>query len=404
MELEPDRFFHLTYCTNIHPGEGWDEVFANLQRYAPALKKRLSPNSPYGLGLRLSAAESEQLLHGERLKDFKAFLDEHGLYVAIINGFPYGSFHKQVVKEHVFAPDWQSDERVEYTLKLLEILRHLLPADLDGGISTLPLSYKQWIAEDADTAWEKITGNVVRVARALIALRQSKGRVVHLDIEPEPDGLIENSEEVVDFYHRWLLPVGGTLLAEELGVSLEEAKQYLLEHIRVCFDTCHFAVEYEDPRTALDRLSAAGIKIGRVQVSSALKVALPGAGDSKKQVAALLRSFAESTYLHQTIALGERKALRHYADLPEGLAEIEEVRDREWRIHFHVPLFTDDFGLLHATQDYIKQVFDELRRTRFTRHLEIETYTWDVLPHELKQDLLESIDREFRWVLKEFHA
>ncbi len=32
-------------------------------------------------------------------------------------------------------------------------------------------------------------------------------------------------------------------------------------------------------------------------------------------------------------------------------------------------------------------------------HLEIETYTWDVLPAELKASAVESIAREYEWAL-----
>src|SRR5262249_24866016 len=289
MKLEADEFFHLTYCTNIHAGDGWEEVFANIQQYGPALKKRLSPQAPFGLGLRISARESEQLLEGDRLRQFKDFLDREGLYVALINGFPYGSFHKQIIKEDVFAPDWREEERVDYTLRLIKILKELLPKGLDGGISTSPLSYKRWITDDG--AWERITKNLARVTDAMVRARRDEDCSIHLDIEPEPDGLIENSAEVTSFYQEWLLPMGASYLAGAMNVPYDEARQYLLDHLRICFDTCHFAVEYEDPLAALERFSKTGIKIGRVQISSALRVMLPGEGRSRKQLARQLEAF-----------------------------------------------------------------------------------------------------------------
>src|SRR4051812_29560806 len=129
MQLDQNGAFHLTYCTNIHPGDGWEAVFANLRTYAPALKRRLAPDAPFGLGLRLSARESEQVLDGDNLAALRAFLEEHGLYVALINGFPFGSFHKQAVKADVFAPDWRTEERVAYTLRLISILKDLFPPE-----------------------------------------------------------------------------------------------------------------------------------------------------------------------------------------------------------------------------------------------------------------------------------
>src|SRR5262249_35442995 len=167
-------------------------------------------------------------------------------------------------------------------------------------------------------------------------------------------------------------------------------------------DTCHFAVEYEDPVAAIERFSKAGIGIGRVQISSALKVMLPDESRSREQLARQLEAFAESTYLHQVIEQQDGGSVLHYPDLTDALLRLGESQARQWRIHFHVPLFAEQFGMFGATQQYIRTVFETLKETRFTRHMEIETYTWDVLPPELKQDLLESIEREYRWVFGEF--
>jgi hypothetical protein len=400
VQISNDGFFHLTYCTNIHPASGWDAVYANLQRYAPALKQRLSPAAPFGVGLRLSAREARELLAEGRLADFQAFLEREGLYVAILNGFPYGAFHGEPVKGRVYAPDWQDEARVRYTLDLIEILKALLPADLDGGISTSPLSYKPWMRTDDQSAWETVTRNIVRVAEALVRVKQGDGRLIHLDIEPEPDCVLENTDETVTFYERWLLPLGETMLAEALGIGVGEARAHLLDHVRVCFDCCHFAVEYEDPVAALDRLRRAGIQIGRVQLSSALDVALPSAPAEFAAVAERLRPFADATYLHQVV---ERRGASfcHYPDLDEALRRSADDDAKQWRIHFHVPLFTNEYEKLGSTQQYVRRVLETVRETRLTRHLEIETYTWDVLPAGLKMDLLDSIVREYEWVVQD---
>src|SRR5439155_3088431 len=232
MKLGADGFFHLTYCTNVHPADGWEAVLANLEEYGPALKQRLGPKAAFGLGLRLSSRDSCELLEGDRLPRFKELLDREGLYVAIINGFPYGPFHGEVIKSAVFAPDWREEARVQYTLRLLEILAELLPEDVDGGISTCPLSYKGWVDQCDDAAWESITDNLARVAAALVRVQQSRGQVIHLDIEPEPDGLVEHSHEVERFYRRWLLGFGAERLAALLGIDEAAAREHLLEHIR----------------------------------------------------------------------------------------------------------------------------------------------------------------------------
>lgn len=276
MRIGPEGFFHLTYCTKIHPGHGWEVLFGNLRRYASALKARLAPAKPFGLGLRLSAMESGELLAGERLKEFQDFLSAHDLYVFTLNGFPYGDLTGPAVKSQIFAPDWREPARVRYTLDLVEILRRLLPPEVEGGISTIPLSYKPWIAPGDQEAWARITRNLAQVAARLARIKATEGKLIHLDLEPEPDGLLERTGEVADFFRERLLDTGAPVLAEQLGITGGEARQCLLEHIRVCLDTCHLAVEYEDPAAALDTLAAAGIRVGKVQITAGLKVECPG--------------------------------------------------------------------------------------------------------------------------------
>ena len=397
MRLPSHRDVHLTYCTNIHPADGWEAVFSSLARYGPALKARFSPDEPFGLGLRLSARDARELLQGQRLDAFRKFLEEEGLYVALINGFPYGPFHGTAVKASVYAPDWREDARVDYTRDLITILGGILPPAVDGGISTAPLSYKPWLpAADAD-GWNVITRNVVRVAEMLVRLRDEHGTRIHLDIEPEPDCSIENTGETLEFFGTRLLPRGAPLLAAALGIGEDSAREQLLEHIRICFDCCHFAVEFEGAAEALDRIRGAGIKIGRIQLSSALDVSVPADAAQAQLVTERLRPFADTTYLHQVV---ERRngELRHYRDLPDALARGADRSARHWRIHFHVPLFTESYGQLGSTQGYVAEVLRHMLRSG-ARHLEIETYTWDVLPAALKLDLLDSIAREYEWVI-----
>jgi sugar phosphate isomerase/epimerase len=388
---------HLTYCTNIHAAEGWDAVFANLRRYATALKARLAPAAPFGIGLRLSAREARELLDGDRLTELKTFLDREGLYVAIINGFPYGPFHGTPVKANVYAPDWRDEARVEYTLDLVRILRALLPQGLDGGVSTAPLSYKAWMNNATPQDWVTMTRNVARIAEALVQLRRADGTFIHLDIEPEPDCVLENSDESIAFYQEHLFVEGARALAAALHIDEDEARAHLQDHIRLCFDCCHFAVEYEDPAVALQRLEAAGIRIGRVQLSSALEVRFPDDESAAAAMANELRPFADTTYLHQVVEQ-RGDALRHYADLGEALHRGDGNAGR-WRIHFHVPLFAGTYESFGSTQTYVSKVIDLALKDGFTRHLEIETYTWDVLPAGLKVELTDSIAREYDWVI-----
>ncbi len=402
MHVDRDRKLHLTYCTNIHSGDGWAAVFANLAQYAPPLKQRFAPDAPFGIGLRLSARDARELADGH-VDELRRFLEREGLYVALINGFPYGAFHGTVVKADVYAPDWRDPERVRYTLSLVDILRQVLPRGVDGGVSTAPLSYKAWLNGTDAAAWQAVTAHVARVAETLVRVRDQTGAVIHLDLEPEPDCSIENTDETLRFFEDWLLPHGAPLLAAATGSTVARAAQDLLDHVRVCFDCCHFAVEYEDPARALDRLAAAGIRIGRIQLSSAIRVRVPPAGERASTALARLRAFADPVYLHLVIERSDGAALRHFADLDEALGSASD-REREWRIHFHVPLFVREYEELGSTQDYVRSVLALAQRHNVTNHLEIETYTWDVLPAALKTGLGDSIAREYEWVLGVLHA
>jgi len=341
---------HLTYCTNIHPAVGWDAVLESLRAHAPALKARLSPDGPFGIGLRLSGAESSELLQGDRLARFREWLDGEGLYVFTINGFPHGTFHGEPVKADVHAPDWRSEERVAYTLRLVEILGTLLPDDVDGTISTNPLSYGRWLDDDGV---QTCTANVFRVADALQDTR------IALAIEPEADGALATIDDLI----RWW--------PDELD----------REHVTVCFDACHSAVAYEEPDAALDALDEAGIRVGKAQLSAALTVP----GDAHEE----LRAFADPIYLHQVTEAG---SLRTWPDLPEALSA---NGSEEWRVHFHVPIFIERYGALESTQEHLRRCIERVE----TAHLEIETYTWDVLPADLKVSSVDSIAREYEWVL-----
>ena len=391
---------HLTYCTNIHPGEHWNDVFDSLNTYTLALKKKLSPDAPFGVGLRLSNEASKEILDGNQLAHFKDWLEQEGLYVFTFNGFPYGGFHRQKVKDVVHQPDWTTRERVEYTQRLFDILAYLLPEGVDGGISTSPISYRHWFShepEGLEKAWEKGCLHVAEIAAYLHKLKQEKGIDLHLDIEPEPDGFLENTAEVVEFYEKRLIPIGGAYLQEKLGVSASEAARILYQHIQICYDVCHFAVVYEAPAHTFDVWEKAGIKIGKVQISAALQAEFAADPTERTSMVEAFEALNESTYLHQVVAKQRDDSLLHFNDLPDALSHIRDPQTVEWRTHFHVPVFVNTYGLLTSTQESIVDVLTQ--HIPDTAHWEVETYTWEVLPEEIRFGLGESIERELQWVL-----
>lgn len=380
---------HLTYCTNIHAGETWADHFIALQNNFPQIKKALSPNQLMGIGLRLSNIASIDLQDETKLNQFKQWLTKNEAYVFTMNGFPYGGFHNTVVKDQVHTPDWTTNDRLNYTLRLFSILAKLLPKCMDGGISTSPLSYKPWFANaiDRKAATAIATKNIIKVAEELHRIKQTTGALLHLDIEPEPDGFLESGREFIDWFENDLLKTGTTL-------SEEEIKQ----HINLCYDVCHFAIGYEPHAEIIKELAGKNIKVGKIQISAALKAPMP-APVKRQPITNAISKYNEPTYLHQVIAKCADGSLIRYPDLPQALADGANPDVIEWRAHFHIPIFAEDLGLIRSTQTDIIEVLNIQKNSPFTNHLEVETYTWEVLPDALKAPLDESITRELEWVV-----
>ena len=375
--MELHHGLHLAYCTNIHRGETWAETLQALKIYTLAVRERVSPHAPFAIGLRLSQAAAQTLSDRAVRHDFRQWLEKNNCYVFTINGFPYGQFHGTRVKEAVYAPDWTTPERIAYTNQLFDLLAELVPAGVAGSVSTLPGSFKAFIHRPEQL--QAIRDNLWRCLDHLSQLSRRTGRELHLGLEPEPLCLLENSRETVEFFAQMRQDrPQDDRLAEFLGVN---------------YDTCHLAVEYEEPRTALGRLREAGVKISKIHLSSALKTAPAAAAR-----AALLK-FADEIYLHQVVARDQAGQLTFFRDLPEALADAAGAA--EWRIHFHVPLHAPAARPFENTNDHLLGTLDVLAENPgLCQHLEMETYTWEVLPPELKsRSVVDQLAAEYAWTL-----
>jgi hypothetical protein len=381
----------LTYCLNVHPGETWPENFATLRSTVLAVRDLVSPGKPFGLGLRLSAAAAATLDDPARLDELIGFLHSQNLYVFTVNAFPFGRFHGGPVKENVYAPDWRSPQRRDYTNQVATILATLIPAGNTGSISTVPCSWKPWIHSPADL--DPILDHLTDCVAHCAAIAERQGRDILLALEPEPGCLLETTPETVDFFNSHLFTRGAAILAAKLPSPEPSAQALIRHHLGVCLDTCHAALQFENPAESLCQYESAGIRVPKIQISSALRTnASPDALEA-------LRPFAEPVYLHQVKARTLTGEMLSWTDLTQALDALPATRAEEVRIHFHVPLHFTQSGPLNSTASLLTPEFlTNIRRDPLT-HLEIETYTWDVLPPNLRSTSVEkSIAAEFDWL------
>lgn len=347
---------HLAYCTNVHPAETLDGVLAQLGAYAEPVRHRLGLDR-LGIGLWLAEDAARTLDTDPRaLRALRAELARRGLEVVTLNGFPYRGFGAEEVKYRVYQPDWADPERLRYTLALARILTALLPDDAaEGTISTLPLAWRT--AYDAPRA-ARAGAALAELAGRLDDLAEASGRSVRVALEPEPGCAVETTADAI-----------GPLTA--LGH----------DRVGICVDTCHLATSFEEPHTALAALEAAGVPVVKAQLSAALHAEHPG----RPEVRAALSAFDEPRFLHQTRARGEA-GLLGTDDLGPALADGALPDTTPWRAHFHVPLHTPPEAPLTSTLPVLKESLAALvgAERPLTRHLEVETYTWQALPPALR--------------------
>ncbi|MGW2766640.1 metabolite traffic protein EboE [Streptomyces sp. NPDC001275] len=347
---------HLAYCTNVHPAETLDGVVAQLRDHCEPVRRRLGRDR-LGIGLWLARDAARTLdTDPSALRALRAELDRHGLEVVTLNGFPYQGFGAEEVKYRVYKPDWADAERLDHTTALARILAGLLPDDVgEGSVSTLPLA---WRTAYDDTRAERARTALRILAERLDALQELTDRSIRVGLEPEPGCVIETTHDAI-------APL--TAIAHD--------------RIGICVDTCHLATSFEDPHTALDALTTAGVPIVKSQLSAALHAEHPHLPDVREALAA----FDEPRFLHQTRTV-TAAGLRGTDDLGEALGGDVLPDAAPWRAHFHVPLHAAPAEPLTSTLPVLKTALTRLvgGPRPLTRHLEVETYTWQALPSELR--------------------
>lgn len=374
----------ISYCTNVHAGRTIAEVDAGLDQYT--VNVRDACGQPLAAGLWLARSVVTELLESEQvLLGFRDRLRERELECYTLNTFPFGDFHSERVKENVYLPDWTTDERRAYTLDCATVLSALLPDNVDGTMSTVPLGGR--MNHRGPDFHRECYAQLIETARGLKQLHSGTGRMVRLAIEPEPCCEISSIPELA-------VPIFRQL--REYAAD-QDALDVVMEHIGLCFDVCHQAVEFENIPDSIQLLVDNDIRIHKLHISNAIE--LPDPANNKEGREALVR-FVEPRYLHQVYAKEVDGEILNRIDLDEadvlrGEGDYTKFdRAEAWRIHFHVPVNADTMGPLKTTRTELKQAIDSVADLDYAPHLEIETYTWEVLPDGKSVDLVTGLCQE----------
>ena len=375
----------IGYCSNVHAGESWEQTLQNLREHPAKVRALLHAPQEFNLGLWISAKAAETANQNNEIEIFREILKQNEFKIHSLNAFPFGHFHQEIVKQDVYQPTWQSEARFDYLKNLLHILKNSQSCASEVSVSTLPLGFHSELKDPnfiSDCAFQ-----LSKAAERLTQFESETGIRVHLSIEPEPHCALEKSADVLDFYK--------TLL------STSQVPEYiLLDKLRVCYDTCHAAIQFEKPHTILESYQKLGIQVGKVQISSALS--LDFSKQSKSDLLNSLKPFLkDQKYLHQVVGFEQDQRIA-FEDLPQAYAYWKETNPRgEYRIHFHVPVNLKEYEFLTTTQNHILDLFKENQKNKVTDIWEVETYTWDVLPENLRtQPLDQLIADEVNWSQK----
>lgn len=370
----------LSYCTNVHPGLTVREVKSGLQENTVAVRGRVGE---LAAGLWLARPVATELLDTQDSLDrFSEWLNESGLTCYTLNTFPFGNFHDARVKENVYLPDWTRDDRSDFTLDSARILAKLMPDDgTEGSLSTVPLGFKPF--DYPESFADECAGRLIKLAQSLKRVEEETGRKIRLAIEPEPYCIIETTQETIQFFRRL------RELAADAG-----ALDVVTEYLGVCYDVCHQAVEFEDVADSINQLVTERIRINKVHITCAIRLENPADNEEARQA---LARYVEPRYLHQTMARGADGTIHRQVDLTEdaALSPLESFATAdEWRVHFHVPVNAESLGPLQTTRGDLKKALAAVRNLDYAPHLEVETYTWEVLPDGPQTSLVDGLTAE----------
>ncbi len=385
---------HLTYSTLVHQTDNWEQLWKSVNTDLPKVKARVAPGQKFGVCLRTSAPSAELLsTEPSRVADLKTFFADNDLYLYTANAFVYGVFKKQVIKEDVYEPDWATPERRDYTKKVANLLAALAPEGINPSIQSAPLGFKPKVT--GDDVVDAYTSNVIDVVAHLVELQKKTGKIVTLGLEPEPRCYLETTDETIQYFKTHLFaPKTAERLADKTGLHPADAAIAMQRHMGVVFDIGHQAVGYEDIPASLQKLVDNDVQIVKLQEAASMRMA-----EVTQKTVDALQPYTKTIYLSQTCQQKDGKTT-WFLNLEDAIEDwYKNPGPREWRTHFHVPVFLDDLGAFGTTRFALEQALAFHKKTPLSTHLEIETYTWDVLPQHLKTgDIVEYVTREIDWV------
>jgi sugar phosphate isomerase/epimerase len=370
----------LSYCTNVHPGRTLAEIEQGLDRYT--VKMAAGYGAPLAAGLWLAAPVVKELLAVDpKCSRFAEGLARRGLTCHTLNAFPYGDFHSPRVKEQVYKPSWAERQRLEFTVSAARVLARLLPPNVEGSISTSPLGFPG--IDSYPEFFGHCEENLIAAAVLLQSIEEETGRTIRLAVEPEPCCWLDETPSAIDFFTNRLWP----------KAAERDCLAAVKKHVGLCLDVCHQAVAFEDMRQTVSAIDAAGIRINKIHITCAIELEHPAANAEGRRA---LAHYVEPRYLHQTKAYHSDGTILTALDLDRALADTRpEFSEAErWRVHFHVPVDAERLGPLKTTRADLREALKAVNGLSYAPHLEVETYTWEVLPNRPAVDLVEGLTRE----------
>lgn len=394
MLIKTKNLSNLTYCLNVFQEEKWINIFKNLKNNIIPIKNNIT-NNAFGLSLCISYKVSKELKLKKNKYEFTKWMEKNNIYISSINGFAYQNFHSRKIKDKIYYPEWTSNLRTKYTENLIYILSLFMKKKITGSISTCPISYKYWMKNEHITyIYYKSAKNLSKLIYLLINIKKNIKKHIHIDLEPEPTCLIEHSKDLVKFFNKWLIPTACKYLKKKLNITLKQAKLTITNHIKMCYDICHIAIKFKNHKKEIDILKKNKIKIGKIQISSGLKLQLY----KKNNINIILNKLIfiiQSPFLHQTTEKQKNK-ITTYKDFKCIIKHIK--KSCKYKIHCHIPIYLNKYLCCNTTNNEIYDVINIITKENITSHIEIETYTYNIL--NIKKNIKASIINEYKWLLK----